>query len=172
MHERKDRQTYSREGDYLYRLLDDMDNPKTSGAEIMVYTGSGDVVQIPGKLSGFPVIRIGMEAFSNNQTIRHVTMPKTVMVIGKRAFMGCTSLESVQLSWRMQVIRAGAFAGCKALRDIIIPARTKVSDLAFFRCDHQVRIFRHLVYGLSMEGKSSDLPCHIERLRKEKDKSV
>lgn len=80
------------------------------------------------KLAAFPTGRggtfnsgetwcIGERAFSNNENISKVELPK-VNTIEAMAFSECTSLESVTLSKNIESISPSAFGGCTSLKDV------------------------------------------------------
>jgi len=46
------------------------------------YTGPGDVLAIPGVLTGLPVTTIGDSAFNGNTSLTNVTIPGSVLNIG------------------------------------------------------------------------------------------
>ncbi len=53
-----------------------------SAITITGYTGPGDVLAIPGVLTGLPVTTIGDSAFNGNTSLTNVTIPGSVLNIG------------------------------------------------------------------------------------------
>ena len=116
------------------------------------------VVNLPEKIGGKPVIRIGDEAFKECTTICDITIPESVISIGCYAFSGCTklssitipnsvssvgswafennsSLGSVSLSCNISHIGEGAFFGCTSLDSITIPdCVTSIGGWTFADC--------------------------------------
>lgn len=131
------------------------------GNEIKI-TECSDTVEeyeIPSEIDGFPVTKIGDDAFSYNIKLKNVIIPDTVKeidwfafyhcenlekivipdsvkTIGNHSFAGCYSLKSVNLPKSLQVIPSGAFQYCKALESIELPEEiTNISNLAFGSCE-------------------------------------
>jgi len=76
-------------GDYEYRVLED------GTAEIMRYRGSAKFLEIPGKLNGLAVTRIGDRAFSDCENLTGITIPDNVNDIGENPFSYCVNLNQV-----------------------------------------------------------------------------
>lgn len=83
-----------------------------NGEEVMIrgYSGTeGDVV-IPSEIGGLPVTRIAESAFKENNTLRSVIIPDSVVEIGANAFYSCKSLQKVVLSKNVTEIKDNTFA--------------------------------------------------------------
>lgn len=83
-----------------------------NGEEVMIrgYSGTeGDVV-IPSEIAGLPVTRIAESAFKENNTLRSVIIPDSVVEIGANAFYSCKSLQKVVLSKNVTEIKDNTFA--------------------------------------------------------------
>lgn len=76
---------------------------------ITKYTGTESTVILPSTISGWPVTKIGEDAFQDNTTITSVTIPASVTEIGSNAFAGCTNLTSVHYAgdWSNLTIQSG-----------------------------------------------------------------
>lgn len=70
-----------------------------------------DNLVIPSTLGGYPVTKIGDDAFAR-KSITSVCIPESVTDIGERAFQGCYSLYDVYLSKNIVNIGESAFSGC------------------------------------------------------------
>ena len=90
------------------------------------YYGSEEVVKIPDDKN---VMYIGEEAFKDNDTMKVVIIPKTVVEISERAFLNCTALEKVYFIKetkkgdepvadlaKLNLVLADAFQGCTNLQ--------------------------------------------------------
>ena len=66
-------------------------------ATITGYTGSGGAVTIPSMLGGYPVTRIGGDAFETSP-LTSVAIPDSVTNIGIEAFAACSSLTNIMVS--------------------------------------------------------------------------
>lgn len=85
------------------------------------YTGPGGAVVIPQAIEGFPVVGIGIGAFSNNTSITSVLIPEGVVSIDAEAFRFCTNMTSVNIPNSVTSIGFGAFEVCTGLTTITIP---------------------------------------------------
>ena len=84
-------------------------------------------VTIPDTILGYPVTRIGKEAFYNCKPLTSVTIPDSVTTIGDSAFASCSSLTSVTIPDSVTSIGDYAFSGCSSLMNIEVDA-----DNAFY----------------------------------------
>lgn len=62
--------------------------------EVDNYTGTYMEVDVPAYYKGFPVGRVGTEAFLDNRTITKVNLPEGLQAIKDRAFRNCVNMES------------------------------------------------------------------------------
>lgn len=67
-------------GDFEYKVLDD------GTVEISKYNGTGGEVSIPSEIDGKKVTSIGYIAFDSCESLKSVTIPKSVESIEERAF--------------------------------------------------------------------------------------
>ena len=115
-------------GDYEYTI-----NGGT--VEITKYTGTDEVVEIPGEIDGVAVTSIGKFAFQENNYITKVTIPDGVLKIGGAAFSSCSALKKVRLSSNLTEIKIAVFIDCTALTDITLPSGiTSIGANAFRSC--------------------------------------
>lgn len=78
------------------------------------YNGSGGDITIPSD-----VVWIGKKAFSGNDSITSVTIPKTCWYwVDSNAFSYCTSLKSVKFEGDVDGMGGYAFYGCTALESV------------------------------------------------------
>ena len=106
-------------GDYEYSVRDD------GTVWITGYSGSAEKVDIPEKIDGKSVTRIGDEAFRFCRNLTSITIPDSVTVIGRIAFYFCTNLRSVTIPDNVTEIYEGAFFNCTSLKSVTIPAGVK-----------------------------------------------
>ncbi len=106
---------YKESGDYKYTILED------NTACIVGYTGDDKYINIPDKVGGYVVSKIGSDAFSHHYSIKSISMPDSVKYIGKGAFFYCESLENIQLSNNLTEIGNYAFSLCLSLEKIDLP---------------------------------------------------
>jgi len=99
------------------------------------YTGPGGAVIIPGSTNGYPVTRIGNDAFSFCFPLTGITIPNSVTNIGDGAFHACSSLTNVALGTNIIRIGAEAFSSCASLAGITLPGSVAdIGDRAFYSC--------------------------------------
>lgn len=107
--------TTTQYGDFAYLL-------EASGAvTIAAYTGDAVQVVVPEMLDGRRVIAIGDDAFSQQESIRSVTLPNGLERIGDRAFYGCYGLSAVTLPEGLKQIGNHAFFLCENLLSLSLP---------------------------------------------------
>lgn len=101
-------------GDYTAQFISVEDDPfaepiPKKTVTITKYTGTESTVILPSTISGWPVTKIGEDAFQDNTTITSVTIPANVTEIGSNAFAGCTNLTSVHYAgnWSNLTIQSG-----------------------------------------------------------------
>ena len=78
-------------------------------------------ITVPSELGGYPVTRIGANAFKECQNLKKVTIPDTVTSIGSNAFYRCTSLWIVDIPDSVMNIGDNAFYWCESLQNVAIP---------------------------------------------------
>ena len=126
--------------------------PATAQVNYEIYDGtayvtsspnaSGDIV-IASTFNGYPVTRIGDNAFSGCTGLTSVTIPDSVTQIGTTlyggplgfAFYNCTSLTNVIIGNNVTNIGYAAFVHCTSLTRLTIPASViNIASSAFAFC--------------------------------------
>lgn len=96
---------------------------------------SATSISIPESINGYPVVLIGGRAFEGYSTLKHITIPSSVIAIGNYAFYGCFSLEDITIPSSVITIGEHAFLGCNGLKDLEIPSSvTAIGSGAFENC--------------------------------------
>lgn len=84
---------------------------ENGGITITRYIGKSTSVQIPNKIDGISVLKIGENAFADSK-IKSVALPSSCIEIGWFAFYGCYALTTVYVSDSIDTIGYGAFDSC------------------------------------------------------------
>lgn len=125
-----------KEGNRRYRSVDGV---LFEGEELIYYPlCHGQSYDVP---AGTVSIRNG--AFSNNEMLETVSIPRSVKEIGEETFYRCASLARVSLPITLTRIGRSAFANCIALSGIVLPpSLAKLEDMAFYNCPSlsQIRV--------------------------------
>ena len=101
-----------------------------------VYEDISGAVTIPEKLGGYPVVKIGDNAFSDCNLITSVVFPDTLETIGKYAFIDCNLISSIKLPKNLISILSQAFNGCVSLESVTFPQSIKdIGSFAFYQCE-------------------------------------
>lgn len=87
---------------------------------------------IPREIDGFPVTKIGDNAFKSCRLLTGVQIPDTVAEIHNAAFVQCTSLLSAMIPETVQSIGDSVFVGCTSLTIVEWPANLTVIPLLTF----------------------------------------
>lgn len=94
-----------------------------------------DTVKYNGK--SYTVTTVANKAFSDNKTLKTVTIGKNITEIGNSTFSGCTNLKTVSIkSKKLKRIGAGAFKDCKNIKSISFSGTSlrTISSNAFYGC--------------------------------------
>ena len=107
------------------------------------WTGTNGIVVIPDSTNGYPVTRIGTNAFSffgfgvgyNSASLTNVIIGANVTDIGPGAFEDCINLTNVTIGNKVTDIESGAFDYCPSLTTLTIPdSVTNLGSFAFGLC--------------------------------------
>ena len=105
----------------IYSYEVEEDDAGQEYAVITGYNGGASALAIPSEIDGYEVREIKYDAFEDNELIRSVVVPDSVVSIGASAFEGCTSLSNVVLSKNLQELGYKVFGDCPLLYEIEIP---------------------------------------------------
>ncbi len=83
------------ESEFTYRAIP-INNP--TRVTITKYTGSATKIIIPETLGGYPVELISAVAFSGNENISYIKLPKNLVTIPGSAFSKCTALTEIDVA--------------------------------------------------------------------------
>ena len=102
-------------------LVFDIDTISSTCA-LREYTGNAEELVIPSHYLGMPVTRIYDEVFANNQNLKRVIIPDTVLEIWAGAFENCMNLEYVKLPENLTRLSGRIFKNCIGLKSVTIPS--------------------------------------------------
>lgn len=68
-----------------------------SDIAIEFYRGSADVVVVPSKIDGVPVVSIGFDAFGGRLNLKELRLPDGLRSINWRALDGCNNLQNLYM---------------------------------------------------------------------------
>lgn len=97
---------------------------------------SGDVLEIPATIGGFPVTRISSYPFwerKDKGTCKSICLPDSITEIGGSAFSGFKDLKSVKMPKNLKTIKYNAFWGCTNLTDVKFNVGLKRIDTSAFQ---------------------------------------
>ncbi len=89
-----------------------------TSAIVTGYSGSASTLTIPSSASNNQIKGIADYAFYNNETIKNVTIPKSVSYLGIGAFSGASNLETVSLEANIETINPYVFLNCTSLTSV------------------------------------------------------
>lgn len=102
---------------------------------ITKFDGPARVVEIPEKIDGKTVTKIGDKAFMGNEYLTKVYFPNYITSVGEFAFCNCTALESVYCNDSVKSIGRGAFASCTSLIEVDLPSDIEtIEEGTFQKC--------------------------------------
>ena len=108
---------------------------ENDGYTVTAYLGTGPEVVIPNTYKGRPVTKISDKVFANNDNLKFVAMPDSIISIGQGAFQSCTWLKSIVLSRNLLSISNSAFMKCSRLESIVLPnSLTELGEQVFSHC--------------------------------------
>lgn len=88
--------------------------------EFARYTGTEDEYEVPERIEGYPVTRVGRYAFAEQRNLIFVKLPLGIKTIGAHAFYNCRSMERLEFGDQLMDIEDGAFKNCEMLHHIIL----------------------------------------------------
>jgi hypothetical protein len=136
-------------------------NSGGTSVTITGYTGSFNIVTIPGTLGGLRVTAIGNSAFEGITRVVSVRIPSTVTSIGERAFFGCSGLRDLtntSIPSGVTSIGNSAFERCTRLTGVTIPSSvTSIGKNTFRGCDNLTSVT--IRQGVTSIGDSAFASC-------------
>lgn len=102
---------------------------------VVTITGCKEDVEmlvIPNEIEGCPVVKIGKEAFKNNEILKAVRIGDNITTIRDAAFVNCISLKYVIFGDAVEIVEDHSFTGCFALTEVVLnEGLTVIEEMAF-----------------------------------------
>ena len=105
---------------------------ETTGLTIVRYDGDDEIVVIPEKIRGIPVVEIASYTFANRDDIKAVRLSDSVTEIMEMSFPGSESLELFASGSGLEIIGKAAFQGCRSLKEVRLNEGLKSIDISAF----------------------------------------
>ena len=118
------------------------------------YEGENSEVIIPESINNLPVVGVSDLAFENNNTIKSITYPDTLLSIGSATLKGCINLESLTLN------EAAAVKGDGILYTLFSGVECDGTYMVYPAIGRDAAVplgFKYLSYG--SENESVDMNC-------------
>ncbi len=155
------------EVEYIYPQEYYTDNvPKSQVSELMLkcnsngsvsvvgYTGDSEHLRLPSYIDGIRVAAVENGAFQDNDRLKSVYIPDSVIRLGNSVFLNCTALQEIRLSNRLRSVGSDTFRDCTSLERIELPdCLCSVGSSVFEHCSSlcEVKMSAHLrVLGTAM----------------------
>ena len=108
---------------------------------IKKYSGTDEKLEIPSRIYGKGVTKIGSWAFYNCYKLMSVNIPNSITYIDCFAFFGCRNLTNINIPNSVTSIGGNAFNGCRNLINIKIPKSvTSIGYSVFENCSNLINI--------------------------------
>ena len=110
------------EANKMYDELQVLKFMEIKNGVLVKYTGLAETLTIPNCVK-----EIGERAFEYHKSLKHVSIPTSVITIGNYAFYA-TDLKSIQIPSSVTTIGTGAFDWCGQLESVRLPVRFNFTD--------------------------------------------
>src|SRR5690554_419916 len=114
---------------------------ETTGLTIVRYDGDDEIVVIPEKIRGIPVVEIATYTFANRDDIKAIRLSDSVTEIMEMVFTNNEGIELFASGAGLETIGDSAFLNCISLREVRLNEGLKtIEDLAFGFCSSLERL--------------------------------
>lgn len=101
------------DGNYCYTVYDD------NTAVIIAYTGSDEILRLPGDYKGKTVIGFGSKTFENCAGLRMVYLPESVTSLPPRLFVGCDDLAAIYVPTAVKSMGKNVISDCPRFKTVL-----------------------------------------------------
>lgn len=133
-------------------------NGSTMEATVVEYSGSDTEVQIPSKVYNYNVTAVDDSLFSDNTTVKTVTIPSSITTLGDSVFSGCTSLSEITVPSTVTSTGKSLFRNCTSLKTVYFNATVSaLPQSAFYNCSSLENVT--LADNITQIGNSAFYNC-------------
>ena len=111
------------------------------------------------------VTSIGDSAFSSNEYMKTLILPKKIEKIGQYAFMDCSSLVSIDISSGLKSVGMYAFIGCKSLTSVYVTDMAAWCEIVFSGPYSNPLSVAHQLFNNGKLISSLTIPSSVETIR-------
>ncbi|MGN1042449.1 MAG: leucine-rich repeat protein [Christensenellales bacterium] len=106
---------------------------------VVGYTGTEREITVNGKITfaglDFYIVKIGRDAFLNNEHVEKITLGAGITEVEEYAFSGARNLKSVTFGDNVVTVKSHAFEDCYGLEEAVFgKSLSSIGDYAFFGC--------------------------------------
>ena len=99
---------------------------------LVEYLGNEEIVVIPEKINGKPIVTIGQLVFANKENLKAVKVSNSVRELKKGAFSSSNNIEIVVLGNSVESIGEACFLKCSSLKEVVLnDGLLSIGELAF-----------------------------------------
>ena len=127
---------YDENEDYLYAQL------KDETILIAKYKGFESNLAVPSKIDDIDVTVIDQYCFYQNDNLRTISLPNSLLEIRSYAFGECINIRDIRVPYGALKIEGNAFRGSSKLSRVYIPSTvTTIGASAFYKCSSDLYVF-------------------------------
>jgi hypothetical protein len=143
-------------GNFDYNVLDD------GTVEIFGYNGSDINIEVPGEIDGKIVTVIGDGAFSNDNSIKSVSIADSVTEIGELAFESSMNLTHIKLPKNLRSIGEHAFVWCFSLNELELSEENEYFSLDEYGVLYNKDQSKLVYYPAAIKRKTYTIPDTVK----------
>lgn len=165
---------------------DDFETEEVNGGVALSgYIGDSEIVVIPKKINGSPVVTVGENCFINNTTIKGVRIADSVVTIETNAFLNCPALEvficgknvesignyalsyceslsAVELNDGIKSLGESCFVATYTLKELYMPASLTDINIPFLATETEVNIIAEAGSAAEAYAKEYEIKYEIK----------
>lgn len=138
-------------------------------AMLQSYSGEAESIIIPEEINGRKITVIGKQAFMNEEQLKSIVIPDTVIEIGEQTFLNCDNLDYVVMSKNIEKIGDSAFDGSNYYEIDLPDTLKELGFCAFAGCEFEKLVIPNGVertgvgaFSFNKVIESVDIPGNIK----------